>query len=117
MIALRRAVVVFEWVLIGLFVLVLTMVLFDLPSAWNAQPCSVKSITPDCYPWGFEGPAGGSWNYASKKNYLVTSVFAAIVSCTALVSTLVLPQGRRIFVLLIGMALIYLSDFFLPLIV
>jgi len=39
------------------------------------------------------------------------------LSCVVLVSAFVLPQGRRIFALLIGGALFYLSRFFLPLVV
>jgi hypothetical protein len=39
------------------------------------------------------------------------------VSCAALVGALLVPQGRRIFVLLVGGALAYLSRHFLPLIV
>jgi hypothetical protein len=40
-----------------------------------------------------------------------------MVSCAALVSALLLPQGRRVFALLVGAALIYLSGFFLPLLI
>jgi hypothetical protein len=87
-----------------------------LPYAWHAQPCSIDRSS-SCYPWGAEGPSAGLWAYASKRNYLVSSVFDTIVSCAALVGALLLPQGRRIFALLVGAALIYLSGYFLPLIV
>jgi len=40
----------------------------DLVNALAAQPCPTG---PDCYPWGAEGPAAGTWSYASKSNYLV----------------------------------------------
>jgi hypothetical protein len=113
---MRNAVVVVEGLLIGLLVLVLAMNVFDLFYAWHAQPCSIERSS-GCYPWGAEGPSAGSWSYASKKIYLVSSVFDAIVSCAALVGALLLPQGRRIFALLVGAALIYLSGYFLPLIV
>ena len=116
MVALRRAVGVIEGLLVGLFVLFLTMSLLDLPYAWHAQPCSIDRSS-GCYPWGAEGSVGGLWAYASKKNYLISCVFETIVSCAALVSALVLPQGRRIFALLIGVTLIYLSGFFLPLLI
>lgn len=116
MVALRRAVGVIEGLLIGLSVLFLTMSLLDLPYAWHAQPCSIDRSS-GCYPWGAEGPVAGLWAYASKKNYLVSSVFDIMVSCAALVSALMLPQGQRIFALLVGAALIYLSGFFLPLLI
>src|SRR4051812_39967763 len=108
MVAVRQAVVVVEGWLIGLFVLFLTMSLLDLPYAWHAhQSCSVDPSS-SCYPWGTEGPVAGLWAYASKKNYLILSVFDSMVSCAALVSALVLPQGNRIVALLIGVALICL---------
>jgi hypothetical protein len=113
MVAVRRAVAVIEWLLVGLFAFILTAGLLDLPSAWHAQPCSIQP-TSGCYPWGTEGPL---WNYASKRIYLVSSSFDTILSCAVLVSAFVLPQGRRIFALLIGGALFYLSGFFLPLVV
>jgi hypothetical protein len=116
MAALRRAVVVTEWLFIGLFALFLALCLVDLPYAWRAQPCSIDPGS-GCYPWGAEGPAAEFWHYASKRTYLVSSVFDVIVSCAALVGALVLPVGRRIFALLAGGALIYLSRFFLPLVV
>jgi hypothetical protein len=113
---MRNAVVVVEGLLIGLLVLFLAMTVLDLPYAWHAQPCSIERSS-GCYPWGAEGPSAGSWSYASKRIYLVSSVFDAIVSFAALVGALLLPQGRRIFALLVGAALIYLSGYFLPLIV
>jgi len=45
------------------------------------------------------------------------SIFDSIVSCAALVSALILPQGKRIFALLVGVSLICLSGFLLPLII
>jgi hypothetical protein len=114
--ALRLAVVVIEGLLIALLVLFLTMTLLDLPYAWNAEPCSIGRSS-GCYPWGAEGPKAGNWVYASKRNYLVASVFDAVVACAALVGALLLPQGRRVWALLAGIALIYLSAFFLPLLV
>jgi len=113
---MRNAVVVVEGLLIGLLVLILAMNVLDLPYAWHAQPCAIERSS-GCYPWGAEGPSAGLWTYASKRNYLVSSVFDTIVSCAAIVGALLLPQGRRIFALLVGAALIYLSGYFLPLIV
>jgi hypothetical protein len=111
--ALRLAVVVIEGLLIALLVLFLTMTVLDLPYAWHAEPCSVGRSS-GCYPWGTEGPGAGNWVYASKRNYLVAAVFDTVVACAALVGALLLPQGRRIWALLAGVALIYLSAFFLP---
>jgi hypothetical protein len=116
MTALRNAVVVIEGLLIGLLILFLAMTVLDLPYAWHAQPCSIERSS-GCYPGGAEGPSAGSWSYASKRIYLVSSVFDTVVSCAALVGALLLPQGSRIFALLIGGALIYLSGYFLPLVV
>ena len=115
MAALRNAVVVIEGLLIGLLVIFLAMTVLDLPYAWHAQPCSIERSS-GCYPWGAEGPSAGLWIYASKTNYLVWSVFDTVVSGAALVGALLLPQGRRIFVLLVGGALTFLSRYFLPLI-
>jgi hypothetical protein len=115
MIALRNAVVVIEGLLIGLLVLFLAMTVLDLPYAWHAQPCAIERSS-GCYPWGAEGYTG-LWSYASKRNYLVSSVFDTVVSCAALVGALLLPHGWRILALLAGGALIYLSGYFLPLIV
>src|SRR4051812_36408855 len=115
MVALRQGVVVVEGLLIGLFVLFLTISLLDLPYAWHAQSCSVDRSS-SCYPWGTEGPGAGLWAYASKRNYLVCRLLLEKKKCAALVSALVLPQGKRIFALLVGVALICLSGFFLPLI-
>jgi hypothetical protein len=111
--ALRLAVVVIEGMLIALLVLFLTMTVLDLPYAWHAEPCSVGRSS-GCYPWGAEGPGAGNWVYASKRNYLVAAVFDTVVACAALVGALLLPQGRRIWALLAGVALIYFSAFFLP---
>jgi hypothetical protein len=104
--ALFRAVVICEWILISLFVLVLIMSALDLPSAWHAQPCSVK-ITPNCYPWGWtEGPIGGpSWSYATKRNYLVSGFFMLGTAAIGLSSMFWLARGRRILVLLAVIAL------------
>jgi hypothetical protein len=63
------------------------------------------------------GDRRAALNYASKRIYLASSIFDTILSCAVLVSAFVLPQGRRIFALLIGGALFYLSGFFLPLVV
>jgi len=111
---MRNAVVVVEGLLIGLLVLILAMNVLDLPYAWHAQPCAIERSS-GCYPWGAEGPAE-LWIYASKRNYLVWSVFDTVVSGAALVGALLLSQGRRIFVLLVGAALTLLSRYFLPLI-
>ena len=117
MTALQRAVVIAEWILISLFALVSVMMLVDLPSAWNAQPCSA-GITPNCYPWGWtEGPlAGASWNYSSKQNYLVAGFYLLGVTALALTSMPWLPPGRRIFALLAAIALLYVGHYFIPLV-
>jgi len=112
---MRNAVVVIEGLLIGLLVLFLAMTVLDLPYAWHAQPCAIERSS-GCYPWGAEGPSAGLWTYASKRNYLVCCLFLAKKKCAAIVGALLLPQGRRIFALLVGAALIYLSGYFLPLI-
>jgi hypothetical protein len=38
--------------------------------ALGARACSA-AVYDGCYPWGAEGPAAGSWSYASKTNYLI----------------------------------------------
>jgi hypothetical protein len=118
MIALRRAVVICEWILISLFALVSVFLLLDLPSAWQAQPCSMRPITPDCYPWGMtEGPMEGpSWSYASKQNYLVSGIYLLGVSLLALILMPWLPPGRRILALLAAIALLYAGGYLMPLV-
>jgi hypothetical protein len=94
------------------------MVVVDLPQAWNAQACSIQ-ITPTCYPWGwFEGPLGGpSWGYASKSSYLVSGLYLLGISSVGISSALWLKAGRRIHVLLAGLALLYIGQYLLPLII
>ena len=55
---------------VGLLLLcmVITLLSADLLAALAARPCPAG---PDCFPWGAEGPAAGSWSYASKSNYLM----------------------------------------------
>jgi hypothetical protein len=117
MIALRRAIVTCEWILISLLALFSVMLLLDLPSAWNAQPCSAR-ITPNCYPWGWtEGPLpGDSWHYASKQNYLVSGSYLLAIALLALISMHWLASGRRIFALLAAIALLYVGHHLIPLV-
>jgi hypothetical protein len=46
----------------------LSLLLFDLFSAFKSQTCPSG---PFCFPWGAEGPVAGSWSYESKTNYIV----------------------------------------------
>jgi hypothetical protein len=117
MIALRRAIIICEWILISLFAFVLVMMPLELSSAWNAQPCSIE-VTRDCYPWGMtEGPMeGSSWNYASKKNYLVSSFYLLGVALLALIPMPWLAPGRRILALLTAIALLYVGHHLIPLV-
>ena len=57
----------------------------DLLSAAGSQSCASAFSGPRCYPWGAEGPAAGSWRYASKTNYLVGGIALTIVSLATLV--------------------------------
>jgi hypothetical protein len=114
--ALGRAVVICEWIVIGLLALVLATLLLDLPWAWNAQPCSVRPISPDCYPWGAEGPAAGHWRYASKRNYLTSDFYCFGIAALALTSMPWLRPGRRIVALLPAVALFYADEYVLRLI-
>jgi hypothetical protein len=118
MIALRRAVVICEWILISLFVFAFIMLLPELYGAWHAQPCSVKPITAGCYPWGMtEGPMEGpSWSYASKRNYLVSGFYMLGVAAVGLSSILYMRPGRRILGLLAAIVLLYAGGHFMPLV-
>jgi hypothetical protein len=62
----------------------------ELLSALAAQPCPAG---PDCYPWGAEGPAAGSWSYDSKSNYLVRG-FAQLALVAGAGLVLVWRAGR-----------------------
>jgi hypothetical protein len=118
MTAFRLAIAICEWVLISLCAIVFIVVVVDFAQAWNAQACS-SQVTPTCYPWGwFEGPLGGpSWGYASKNNYLVSGLYLLGISAVGVSSALWLKAGRRIYVLLAGLALLYIGQYLLPLIV
>lgn len=116
MIALHRAVIVIERPLISLFALLFATLVFDLPSAWFAQPCSVRPITPNCYPWGAEGPVAGVWSYSSKQNYLASGFYGLGIAAIGLSSLLWLSAGRRILVLLAATILMYVGSYALPLI-
>ena len=105
---LRRVVVACEWAILSLLFLLVVMSILELSLAWNVQPCSVKPITPNCYPWGWtEGPIPQSWSYASKRNYLISSLYMLVFAAGGLSSILWLPPGRRISALLATIAMLY----------
>jgi hypothetical protein len=108
----KRLVTIIEWALIAFLSIGLVVLLIDLPGAWNAKPCW-QDPGQGCYPWGGEGPVAGLWNYASKQNYLASSIFEAALSGVALIGAFVISRRYRIFVLLAGIALLYASDFVL----
>jgi hypothetical protein len=113
----RKVVVICEWVLISFFGLFLLILVFDLPSAWNAQACRIQ-ITPNCYPWGGEGPAADAgWSYASKRNYLASGIYSLAVLSVTLGPAFFFQPGRRLPVLLFAVVLFYLGDHLLPRIV
>ena len=115
MTAFRRAVIVGEWILIGGFAFLLVFLLLDLPSAWFAQPCSIRPSVPNCYPWGSEGPAADAWNYSSKHTYLA-SVFYDLGAIAIGLSALIwLSAGRRILVLLAALTLLCADRYIVPL--
>src|SRR5215218_4684699 len=103
MVMAQRFLFVIERVLIVLLSIGLLFLVFDLFQAWNASPCGLGA-GKDCYPWGAEGPVAGLWNYASKRNYLVSSVVSVLAISGTLFSTLIAPKGCRILVLVAGIA-------------
>jgi hypothetical protein len=102
-----------EWALIAFFSILLLMLAVDLPNAWYAEPCWPHA-GEGCYPWGGEGPVATSWNYASKRNYLASSIFGVLATSGILFGALMVSRGQRIFVLLAGIALLYLGNILLP---
>jgi hypothetical protein len=109
----RRLLVFVEWALIILFSVTMLMLVIDLHGAWYAEPCWPRA-SQGCYPWGGEGPVAGSWSYASKENYLVSSIFGVLTTSGILFGTFIVSRRQRIFVLLAGIALLYLSNVLLP---
>ena len=109
----QRLVTIVEWALVILLSIELFVLLIDLSSAWNAQPCSSHS-NQGCYPWGGEGPVAGLWHYASKRNYVASSIFAVLLSSVTLLGAFVVSRRYRIFVLLAGIVLFYTGGFLLP---
>ena len=116
MIALRRAVVVSEWLLIGGSAFFFAMLLLDLPVAWFAQPCSVQPNAANCYPWGSEGPSAEYWHYSSKRTYLASTFYDLAVVAIGLSALLWLTAGRRILVLLAVVILLFAGRHIVPLI-
>jgi hypothetical protein len=96
----RRAIVFVEWALISLFALALVINVIEFFSALDSQSCSIKP-GQGCYPWGMtEGPmAGGSWGYASKENYLVSTFVGSVFASVLLILCFVVPRKFRIVVL------------------
>jgi hypothetical protein len=106
----RRIIVSVEWVLIAYFLIHLVFMLFDLPSALQAQPCGSTSAEQSCYPWGSDGPSGEYWNYRSKLIYLTSEIFEIVVVALGLIGTWLLPPGRRVLALMSVIALTWLSE-------
>jgi hypothetical protein len=48
-------------------------------AAWWALQSSACPGAADCYPWGAEGPAAGSWRYLSKDNYVLIHCAQALL--------------------------------------
>jgi hypothetical protein len=70
---------------------------FDLVLALGAEPCSAAQAGADCYPWGSEGPAAGSWRYASKASYFASGVILLVLPLLALIlSSLRLRKAGRL---------------------
>jgi hypothetical protein len=107
-----------EWMLIGLFVLLLAAIFLDLAGAWDAQPCSAR-LGGNCYPWGkgMEGPIAGAWNYESKRNYLASGIYLEIVLSLTLLGAFMVSKGRRIFILVGALVPLKAGEFLLPLLV
>lgn len=70
---------------------VLFIVIHDLVTAFDAQPCPGGG--PNCYPWGAEGPVAGLWHYATKDRYL----YSEMVSVQIVLICIVIPffTGNR----------------------
>ena len=111
---MQRLSVVIQCTLIAMAALLLAMLTGDLIDAWNAPSCAER-IAANCYPWGGEGPAADAgWHYASKKNYLTSSVFSLTVLVLGLLAAVWLRSGKRIAALAAALALVASSNIFLP---
>jgi hypothetical protein len=109
----RLILVVIEWTLIVLLSLGLLTLAIDFPGALYADPCLPRP-SQGCYPWGGEGPVAGLWNYASKRNYLASSIFSLLAASVTLLGTFVVARDKRIFALMAGVAVLYLGNYLLP---
>jgi hypothetical protein len=92
-----------ELVIQGLLGVLLALLMMDFLQALGATACSDPNPSPDCYPWGMtEGPMeGGSWNYSSKANYLITSGAEMFVLATATLSPYFAKDRRSSLITLI----------------
>ena len=62
-------------------------------SALFAQSCADYTGEAGCYPWGTEGPAAGSWRYASKSNYLLSGFLPLLVELSMI--AILLGRARK----------------------
>jgi hypothetical protein len=62
-------------------------------SAVFAQSCANSIVVDGCYPWGTEGPAAGSWRYASKSNYLLSGFLPLLVELSII--AILLGRARK----------------------
>jgi hypothetical protein len=118
MLLARKIVVICEWVLISFFAIMFIFFAIDLADAWNAQGCWDRPTTSHCYPWGGEGPvADAGWSYATKRNYLASSIYTLAVMAIALGSMFLLRPGLRILALLAALAVLNAGLRLLPLVI
>ena len=115
MVTVRRVVIICEWMLLTLFGLLLLMLIFELPFAWDAHACSDPPIgRQGCYPWGGQGPAADAgWGYASKRNYLASGLYSLAVTTVAFGLTFLVRAGRRLLVLVPVLLLLRNAEFIL----
>jgi hypothetical protein len=107
----KRVVVIVERALISLFALILLLNVIEFFSALDSQACSIHA-GQGCYPWGMtEGPmAGGSWGYASKENYLVSTFVGSVFASVLLILCFVVPRKFRIVVLGSGLIAVRFTE-------
>lgn len=81
-------------ILQALLGVLLALAVLDYLNALGATACHAPNRTPNCYPWGTEGPVAGTWYYADKNVYL-RSLLAWMLVLAAAFAAPFFARGRR----------------------
>ena len=88
---------------------------YEFFKALGAHACA-EAVTPDCYPWGAEGPAAGEWSYETKAHYLASTAteFGVTLMAAALPFFMARPRWSLLGMLVILVGGYRLAAWLLP---